>query len=320
MEIYLKRYFWTLPIMVVILCAGLAAKATTSIIDAKLLPAEATKAGPAHVHRATHHEAAKQVTNKDSEPVTARNMFCSSCDPPPPVAASQPTSQPVADANHPPFTDLPLALVGTIVAERDRYSSATILNTQSFKSGSYSMHDEIPDAGQIVKILPQYVDFMNLNTNRVERIQLGAPPGKGTPAVAAATPTPAAPPADGPDADLMAAAAKGIKKVDDTHYDIDRALVDKILADPTAAARMARIVPSIKDGKANGFKLYAIRPGSVFAMIGMQNGDTISGINGFDMSSPDKALEVYTKVRSASSLSVTVVRRGQTVTLVYAIK
>ena len=106
----------------------------------------------------------------------------------------------------------------------------------------------------------------------------------------------------------------------DTSYDIDRGLVDKILLDPSVVARQARIVPSIKDGKANGFKMYAIRPNSVFAKIGLQNGDTIQSINGFDMSSPDKALEVYTKVRSASNLSISILRRGQPVQMEYSIK
>ena len=122
------------------------------------------------------------------------------------------------------------------------------------------------------------------------------------------------------DAELLAAVDKGVKKIDDTKYDIERQLVDKILADPTVAARSARIVPSIKDGKPNGFKMYAIRPNSLFAKIGLQNGDTITSINGMDMSSPDKALEVYTKVRSASSLSVSVIRRGQPVNMDYSIK
>jgi general secretion pathway protein C len=123
-----------------------------------------------------------------------------------------------------------------------------------------------------------------------------------------------------PDAELLAAVDKGVKKLDETRYDIDRALVEKILSDPTVAARSARIVPSVKDGKSNGFKMYAIRPNSLFAKIGLQNGDTITSINGLDMSSPDRALEVYTKVRSASSLSVSVIRRGQPVNLDYSIK
>ena len=83
---------------------------------------------------------------------------------------------------------------------------------------------------------------------------------------------------------------QGVKKLDDTHYEIDRALLTKILSDPSVIARAARIVPSIKEGKANGFKMYAIRPNSPYSRIGFQNGDTIHSINGFEMTSPDKAL------------------------------
>ena len=87
-----------------------------------------------------------------------------------------------------------------------------------------------------------------------------------------------------------------------------------------AVSRGARIVPSIKNGKANGFKLYAIRPSSVYSKIGLMNGDTIHAVNGFDLTTPDKALEVYTKVRESNNLSVTVTRRGKPVTLKYSIK
>jgi type II secretory pathway component PulC len=82
----------------------------------------------------------------------------------------------------------------------------------------------------------------------------------------------------------------------------------------------ARFVPSIKDGKPNGFKLYAIRPQSIFGRIGLQNGDTIKAINGSEMTTPDAALGLYTKLRNASHLSVQVERRGETVTLDYSIR
>jgi hypothetical protein len=114
-----------------------------------------------------------------------------------------------------------------------------------------------------------------------------------------------------PDPDLD----KWIKKTDDTHYEISRQLIDKYLADPTLAARQARMVPSISDGKANGFKLYAIRPTSLFARVGLQNGDTITAINGQDFNSPDKALEVYSKVKDADKLTIDVLRRGQPMAL-----
>jgi len=83
---------------------------------------------------------------------------------------------------------------------------------------------------------------------------------------------------------------------------------------------MARFVPSVRDGKPNGFKVYAIRPSSLFGKIGMQNGDTIKSINGNEMSTPDQALSLYTKLRSASHLTLSIERRGETVTMDYTIK
>ena len=94
----------------------------------------------------------------------------------------------------------------------------------------------------------------------------------------------------------------------------------RVLANTTALATSARFVPSIKDGKPNGFKLYALRPGSIFARLGMQNADLIKAINGLDMSTPDKALEAYAKLKSASHLTVMLERRNENITLDYQIR
>lgn len=314
MEIYLKRWFWTLPIFMIVICSVLVALGVNHVVEAKYLLGSDNAAHPQRRAKPVKHDTAKPPPSKDPADVLGRNMFCSTCDPPKP---EEQKNLPPVDENHPPVTSLPLALLATIVSADPSVSAATIFNTSTFKSGSYGVGDLIPDAGRVKRIHPKSVDFVNKTTSRLERVEL-AP--TNAPPVAAAPPPPAAAEPANPDNDLLAAVDKGVKKIDETKFDIDRALVDKILADPTVAARSARIVPSIKDGKPNGFKMYAIRPNSLFAKIGLQNGDTITSINGMDMSSPDKALEVYTKVRSSSSLSVSVIRRGQPVNMDYSIK
>ena len=52
----------------------------------------------------------------------------------------------------------------------------------------------------------------------------------------------------------------------------------------------------------------------------MQNGDIISSINGMEITSPEKALEVYSKLKSASHLSLGMERNGQKVTKDYSIR
>jgi len=110
-----------------------------------------------------------------------------------------------------------------------------------------------------------------------------------------------------------------IERVDDTNVKVPRAVIDQVLADPMTAAKGTRVVPSIKDGKPNGFKLYAIRPGSLWARLGFSNGDTLVSINGNELTSADKALEVYTKLRNANVFAVDILRRGQPMTLTITI-
>ncbi len=110
-----------------------------------------------------------------------------------------------------------------------------------------------------------------------------------------------------------------IEKIDDTHVKLPKATVDALLADPMAVAKGARVVPAIKNGKPDGMKLYAIRPSSLYARLGLMNGDTITAVNGQDVSAPDKALEVYTKVRDAGELKLDIMRRGQPVELTITI-
>lgn len=112
----------------------------------------------------------------------------------------------------------------------------------------------------------------------------------------------------------------GIREIDETHYEIDRALIDYLLENPLAGSRGARIVPSILDGKPNGFKLYAIRPTSIFAHLGLDNGDTVHAINGHVLSSPDKALEVYSSIKDETKFRIELSRRGRPLSLFWKIQ
>src|SRR5215831_17920406 len=127
MEIYLKRYFWTLPFIMIVACAILAALGVNHVVEAKFL-ADDGAARP-HKPHVVKPVVVKPPPSKDPQDVIARNMFCSTCDP--------------------PLTSLPLALLATIVASDPSSSAATVFNTQSFRSGSYSVGDTIPDAGQV---------------------------------------------------------------------------------------------------------------------------------------------------------------------------
>lgn len=114
-------------------------------------------------------------------------------------------------------------------------------------------------------------------------------------------------------------ALAGITRVDATHYTLARDLIDRALAAPTPLIRTARIVPAIADGQPAGVKLYAMRPGSPLVVLGLANGDTLRAINGLPLTSADRALEAYSRLRATDLLTLELTRRGQPLTLTYEI-
>ena len=307
MEILLKKYFWVVNLLVIAICAGFAGRAAGHFVEGAYLAGEDIKA-PAH-HAAPAQQ--QKLHAKDGELIVTRDIFCSGCVPPKPTATAD---APIS--NEWQKTTLQLELVSTMVCPLDDAYSMAIIRDMSTKEKDPEMYHQGSIIGatgaEVVKVMSKRVYIRN--AGRPEFLELD---GAAAPAVAQNTPPPvAAQAALNPE---LGDIDKGVTCTGNA-CTIERQLVEKLLANTTMLATAARFVPSIKDGKPNGFKLYAIRPQSIFGRIGLQNGDTIKAINGSDMTTPDAALALYTKLRNASHLSVQVERRGETVALDYSIR
>jgi general secretion pathway protein C len=117
------------------------------------------------------------------------------------------------------------------------------------------------------------------------------PPPPGTPAKAGGVP---------PDI------AAGIRKTGERSFTVQRAALDAILARQAELFGRMRIAPD-KDG----LRLAGVKPDSLLGTLGIQNGDHLQRINGFDIADPHSALEAYSKLMNASSLVITATRGGQ---------
>ena len=177
---------------------------------------------------------------------------------------------------------------------------------------------------QAVKLFVNSLEAAGLRVRRKDRtflVTLGPGMPRGCPDVAAAAgdedpfarPLPL-------DADALAdKAAASVRRIDDAHVELPRAVLDEILANPALFARGARVLPAVKAGKATGFKLYAVRPGSLFARLGLANGDTVTAFGGQPLDSLERALGAFGALRSARQVEVGVLRRGTPFTLVITI-
>ena len=310
MDVLLKKYFWVLNLLVLGICAAFAGRAASHFIEAAYLAGDDAQLIR---RRPTFAPPLAKQHGKEPDQIIKRDIFCSGCTPPPAVAASAAAVTPQEELNKEKKSTLQLELVSTMMCPQEEAWSMAIIRDLSTKEKDAAMFNKgksIFETKAIVeKVVPKRVYFRN--AGQLEYLELDAaavPP----PAVAAAD---VKPPVD----QNMGDVDKGVN-CSGNNCTIDRALVEKLLANTAMLATSARFVPSIKDGKANGFKLYAIRPNSIFGKIGLQNGDTIKGINGNDMTTPDAALALYSKLRSASHLSVQIDRRGEAQTMDYTIK
>ncbi|MCW5806950.1 MAG: hypothetical protein KIT31_31615 [Deltaproteobacteria bacterium] len=116
-----------------------------------------------------------------------------------------------------------------------------------------------------------------------------------------------------------------VQRIDDTHANVSRGKIAPVLARDATLARGARVVPAVKDGQPDGIKLYAVRPSSIYAKLGLTNGDTLQGVTvdggaHLPLDTVEHALAAYDKVKAAKKVVVLdLVRRGTPLTLVITV-
>jgi general secretion pathway protein C len=269
---------------------------------------------------------------KDDTRILHRNIFGGGpldvvlADPAPPVEGeSSPTGPVVYDPNNPPpACSAPIRLVGAVVSPRFPAWSFAALTGSAGKAMLYR-NGMVVDGFSIFGIGRDRV-ILQQGSSLCQLAMFGAVQT----APAAAAVEAGAEPSEAQVAEAIAAAEEGqitvaemeqgISRISDTQFTVQRSLVDKILESQAELMRSARVIPHEENGQVVGVKLYGVRRHSLLGRLGINNGDMLRTINGFDMTSPDSALEAYARLREAQRLSVAVTRRGQPVTIDYNIQ
>jgi general secretion pathway protein C len=116
------------------------------------------------------------------------------------------------------------------------------------------------------------------------------------------------------------AAAERIRKTADNKFLIDRREVESTLENMNQIYTQARAVPYFENGKTVGFRVFSIKPGSVFEKIGLQNGDVIQRVNGVEITDPGKALALFTELQNEGHVALDLQRNKQTKSFSYEIR
>ncbi len=78
----------------------------------------------------------------------------------------------------------------------------------------------------------------------------------------------------------------------------------------SAPLRSVRAVPESRFGEVVGVRLLRTPSGSSLQRLGFEAGDVLETVNGYEVASPDRALEAYAKLRTADRYVAVVERRG----------
>jgi general secretion pathway protein C len=81
-----------------------------------------------------------------------------------------------------------------------------------------------------------------------------------------------------------------------------------------------RVRPYFRQGKPEGLIVSQIQGDSIFAKLGLMNGDIIASVNGQQMSTPEEAFQLYNSLKSGSPVSIEITRRGQKKMLTYEVQ
>ncbi len=301
MELVLQRYSWAAGALAVVLGAYLAARTVNTVAAAAIAPK------PSLVLQAT---SAPQVAGQPQRVELDGEKTAKLFDVPLPkaVAAADAPDQPQRGGWNPiPVrSSLRGTLVGTAIADPPRYSLCQITNPDLNETQVYGIGDKYQGA-RVYRVEKDRVLLDHDGVNEyIDNSGLGTPNLGVSP-----LPIPGM---------AQAQQGDGVRQLSENQYVVARSEINNALTNLSDLATKARIVPSFKNGVANGFKLFSIVPDSLYAKIGIQNGDVIRRINGYEMNSPDKALEIYQKLRDASRIEIEIERRGETLRKSYSIE
>ena len=348
MEALFKQYFWVVKGLGIAITAALAASVVTTYVGSSYIYGETADKvegqGDTDTDGAVEDDddddkvagnpligggastsssrSAPADRSKLIQAVLAHNLFCPGCVKVEvaPAAEAGATINPITGEAEAisggvqpgeVASSLPLRLVATMESSDPKYSYATLRDEETGGAGPFWPGDNLRPTAVLVSVERSMVHLRN--SGALEYIELGVEPPKGAPKPVAAAAKKVDEDAPKP-AGAIEGAENAIKCESENSCTIDRAWLEGVLSNPASLARQARVMPSLKDGETRGFKFYGIKPGSLPKLLNIKNGDLITSVNGTDLKSMDGAMSLYAKLRRANNLSVTIERKGETIT------
>jgi general secretion pathway protein C len=204
--------------------------------------------------------------------------------------------------------------MGTVISRKR--ALATFFIVPKNESDVYRVGDEVYEGWKVDAIERALVRLKS--GNDTQEIALFDPENPNKPA----TPLATAPADSGGEAvPSVGGPSDGFAKEEsDGKFIVDKAELDQQLANLDQLITQARVIPNYSQGKVDGFKIFAIKPNSVFQRLGLRNGDIISSINGAPLDNAQKGIQLFQELRNLPKFEINLMRHKTARTQTYEVR
>lgn len=176
-----------------------------------------------------------------------------------------------------PTSSLPLSLIGTFVTKGEQ-PYAIIEEGKKKNQEMFAVGDKVFEEAKLISI---EVDRVTINRGgKNETLLLDNTPDGGSDS------------------------KEGVATLENDQFVVDEGELDKALENLPLLLTQARAVPFFKEGRAVGLRLFAIKTGSLFEKIGLQNGDVLKAINGSSLGDLSQAMQLFQKLKEERNITV----------------
>jgi general secretion pathway protein C len=244
----------------------------------------------------------------DRQAILDRNLFrVSTLLPAPAVAVESEPEEEGLEA-----TRLPLRLLGTVASADADAAYAAVEDQQTRKRSVVRVGEGLLDSATVLRIERRRIVIQN-GSNREELAlddekELRQQEGRRL-ARAARTP--------GPVADGL---RERIQKLSETSFAASRKNAGPAGEEASQPLAGARVLPKYEQGQMTGVQVSSIDRGSLFEDLGIQDGDTVTQVNGIIVTGPQDSVAALRELTEASEFQVNVIGAdGQSRTLTHSL-
>lgn len=199
-------------------------------------------------------------------------------------------------------SDLGIEVMDTTVLQDSVKSIASVQVNNARDLIEIRQGDKIQNLAEVFKINRLSIVFRNLSTGVCESKTSKKGQARGANPISVMSPR----------ASQEFKASKkmaGIENVGNK-FNIKRALLDEKMKDLQSILTQARGIPSTNADGTMAFKIVEIDPNGIFPYLGIQDGDTITSINGKPIYSLNEVMNLFGRIRNLDQLSLGIKREG----------